>query len=71
MIRQLGKKIIISGIDNKEYYDKIKNVEADYVWGEFFSRPVSKNELQNKFWHGEHLVIDDDKVIRLNEEESI
>ena len=71
MIRQLGKKIIISGIDNKEYYDKIKNVEADYVWGEFFSRPVSKNELQNKFWHGERLVIDDDKVIRLNEEESI
>lgn len=71
MIRQLGKKIIISGIDNKEYYDKIKNVEADYVWGEFFSRPVSKNELQNKFWHGEHLVINDDKVIRLNEEESI
>ena len=71
MIRQLGKKIIISGIDNKEYYDKIKNVEADYVWGEFFSHPVSKNELQNKFWHGEHLVVNDDKVIRLNEEESI
>ena len=71
MIRQLGKKIIISGIDNKEYYDKIKNVEADYVWGEFFSCSVSKNELQNKFWHGEHLVVNDDKVIRLNEEESI
>ncbi len=59
MIRQLGKKIIISGVNSREYYDKIKDVEFDYVQGSFFSEEVSKNELQNKFWHGERIEVTD------------
>ena len=59
MIRQLGKKIIISGVNSREYYDKIKTVEFDYVQGSFFSEEVSKNELQNKFWHGERVEVTD------------
>ncbi len=59
MLRQLGKKIIISGVNSREYYDKIKTVEFDYVQGAFFSEEVSKNELQNKFWHGERIEVTD------------
>jgi EAL domain-containing protein (putative c-di-GMP-specific phosphodiesterase class I) len=59
MLRQLGKKIIISGVNNREYYDKIKTVEFDYVQGSFFSEEVSKNELQNKFWHGERIEVNE------------
>ena len=69
MIRQLEKKIIISGIDNGYYYGKIKGVQADYIEGAFLSKEVTRNELQNKFWHGEHLIIYEDKVERVSEED--
>ena len=65
MIKQLENKIILSGIDSYMYYEKIKDVNVDYVEGNFFSGEVSKNELQNKFWHGEHLIIHPDNVERV------
>ena len=69
MIRQLEKVVIISGIDTREYYDKIKDVPVDYAEGAFLSVPITRNELQNKFWHGEHLMITEDGVERLEEDE--
>ena len=69
MIRQLGKKIIIAGVNSKEYYDKIKTVEFDYVQGSFFSEEVSKNELQNKFWHGEHIEVTENGPIKMYDED--
>jgi EAL domain-containing protein (putative c-di-GMP-specific phosphodiesterase class I) len=68
MIRQLKKTIIIDGIDNYEYYSKLKDVSADYLGGNLLSVPISKNELQNKFWHGEQLIISDTKVERVEED---
>ena len=68
MIRQLEKKIIISGIDNGYYYGKIKEVPFDYMEGAYLSKEVTRNELQNKFWHGEHLVFHEDGVERVSEE---
>ena len=68
MLRQLGKKIIISGVNNREYYDKIKTVEFDYVQGAFFSEEVSKNELQNKFWHGERIEVTDMGIRKVYDE---
>ncbi len=65
MIRQLDKKIIFTGVDNHFFYEKIKDVQVDYVEGSFFSGEVSKNELQNKFWHGEHLIIHEDHIERV------
>lgn len=69
MIRQLGKKLIFTGIDTAEYYDKIKDEPADYILGDFLSVGISKNELQNKFWHGEKLVITDGNVERIEEDD--
>ena len=53
MVSQLGKKVILSGIDSKELYDRVKDVNADYIVGDYLSPSVTKNELQNKFWNKE------------------
>ena len=53
MVSQLGKKVILSGIDSKELYESIKDVNADFVIGDYLSPVVTKNELQNKFWNKE------------------
>lgn len=71
MIKQLGKEVIISGIDTKEYCDRINEVPVGYAEGEYLSPAITKNELQNKFWHGEHLLITENGVERFEEDESM
>ncbi|MBE5826092.1 MAG: GGDEF domain-containing protein [Butyrivibrio sp.] len=53
MIKELGKDLIFTGIDTKELYERVKDLPADLVSGDFLSGKVSKNELQVKFWHKE------------------
>ncbi len=69
LLKQLGKMVIISGIDSLQTYEKIQSVPVDYVEGDLLSAFVSKNELQNKFWHGEHLMITKEGVDRYEEDE--
>ena len=44
-MNQTGKKIIVGGVDTRNYAESIKDVRADYVKGKFYSRPVSKNDF--------------------------
>ena len=53
MIRQLGKAVILSGIDDKQSYDMIGDRQVNSILGDYLGKPVTKNELQIKFWHGE------------------
>ncbi len=53
MIRQLGKLLILSSINTKEQYKRTEDVIADCIVGDYLCKMVSKNELQNKFWHHE------------------
>ncbi len=53
MLSQLDKRVILSGIDSKELYDRVKDVKADFIIGDYLSPGVTKNELQNKFWNKE------------------
>jgi EAL domain-containing protein (putative c-di-GMP-specific phosphodiesterase class I) len=53
MLSQLGKRVVLSGIDSKELYDRVKDVKADFIIGDYLSPGVTKNELQNKFWNKE------------------
>lgn len=69
MIIQLKKNVVLSGIDSRLLYDKMLKVPINYAEGDFLSPTISKNELQNRFWHGEHLVITKDGVERLEEDE--
>ncbi len=55
MIRQLGKMLILSSINTKEQFERTEDVIADWIVGDYLCKMVSKNELQNKFWHRETL----------------
>ena len=45
MIKELGKKVLITGVETEEYYDMIENIYADYVLGSYFSAPISKEQF--------------------------
>ncbi len=53
MIRQLGKVVVLSGIDDKQCYDLVSDASVKSILGDYLCVPVTKNELQTKFWHGE------------------
>ena len=45
MLRQINKTVIVSGVDSFEYYDKMKDIYADYILGDYLSPAVSKVEF--------------------------
>ena len=45
MIGQMGKKIVIVGVKNQDAFEQVANIKFDYIQGEYFSVPVSRNEL--------------------------
>ncbi len=53
MISQLGKKVVLSGIDDRKIFEKVRDIPADLIFGDYLSVMVTKNELQTKFWHNE------------------
>ena len=59
MLTQLGKKILIGGVDNKIYFDKILQVSGDYMSGKYLSAPLSKNEIQVRFWDYDRVALGD------------
>ena len=60
MLSQLGKKILISGVDTKEYFSKILEIKGDYMSGKYMSEILTKNELQVKFWEFDRVVLGDE-----------
>ncbi len=55
MVRQLGKLVILSGIDSKELFGRVQDIPADFCFGDYLCKHVSGNELQTKFWRKEVL----------------
>ncbi len=53
MIKELGKVVILMGVDTPELYEKVRDIPADLISGDYLSERVTKNELQVKFWHKE------------------
>jgi len=60
MLSQLGKKILIAGVDTKEYFNKILEIKGDYMSGKYMSEILTKNELQVKFWEYDRVVLLDE-----------
>ncbi|SFB73808.1 EAL domain-containing protein [Butyrivibrio sp. YAB3001] len=71
MINQLEKTVILSGIDTMAYYDKIKDMDVDFIEGDLLSPTVTKNELQNKFWHGERVIVHNNGIERIAEDDNL
>ena len=45
MIREMDKRVIIMGIENKEQMERTKSLDVDYLQGYYFSKPWSEEEL--------------------------
>ncbi|MBQ3796474.1 MAG: EAL domain-containing protein [Butyrivibrio sp.] len=45
MIGQMGKKIVIVGVNDQDTMDALANIRFDYLQGEYLTAPVSKNEI--------------------------
>ncbi len=45
MIHDMGRKVLVTGIEDKECYDAVLNAGADYVQGYYMCKPVTDTEL--------------------------
>ena len=41
MMQGINKKLVIEGVETKEYFDALKKMSCDYIQGYFFSKPVT------------------------------
>lgn len=44
MLHELGIKIVVEGIENREYLEKMKALGCEYFQGYFFSKPMSEQD---------------------------
>ncbi len=49
MVKELGKIVVLIGVDNKELYDCVKDMPVEIICGNYLSPMVSKKELKEKF----------------------
>lgn len=52
MIKELGKKVLITGVETSEYYDMIEDIYADYIFGSYLSVPLTKEQFVELLRHG-------------------
>lgn len=45
MIKRMGKKILITGVENKTHIEIVGKFGVDYLQGYYFSNPISQNEF--------------------------
>ena len=45
MFKQINKTVVVSGVDSFEYFDKMKDIYADYILGDYLSPAVSRVEF--------------------------
>ncbi len=49
LLNELGKKIVICGVDSEEDYELAATFRVDYVTGKYFSEVQTRNQLENQF----------------------
>ena len=45
IIKQMGKKLIVDGVNTPELMSYVSDIKADYLEGDYFSKSTSKNEF--------------------------
>ena len=48
MIRQMGRKILVEGVETKAHVNKLHDLGVDYLQGYYFSRPLHPSEFEAK-----------------------
>lgn len=46
MIKRLNLEIVVEGVETEEQFNKVKELECDYIQGNYFSRPIPKEEFK-------------------------
>nr|MCR4763384.1 EAL domain-containing protein [Lachnospiraceae bacterium] len=46
MVHELNHEVVVVGIETKEQYEKSKLLSVDWYQGNYFSRPLSRSELE-------------------------
>ncbi|MEE3315152.1 MAG: EAL domain-containing protein, partial [Treponema sp.] len=61
MIKELGKKILVEGVETKEQRNLVVSLGCDYCQGYYFSKPIPKQEFMEfcKVFNGSHQSITD------------
>lgn len=49
LVHSIDIKICIEGVEKEEWYQKLKEIHADYLQGYLFGRPCDKNQFLNQF----------------------
>ena len=44
-MKALGKKVVVEGIETKEFLDKYIELGSDYIQGFYFSKPLPEHEF--------------------------
>ena len=44
MIKKMGLKIVVEGVETKEQLDYLCNLGVDYIQGYYFSKPINQSE---------------------------
>ena len=47
MAKKLGLKVVAEGVETKEQATLLKSFDCDIVQGYFYSKPLSKVEIEN------------------------
>ena len=42
-------KTIAEGVETKEQLEYLKSINCDYIQGYYFSKPIPKEEFENKY----------------------
>lgn len=45
MIRQMGRKILVEGVETKEQIELLEKLSVDYLQGYYFSKPIPKKDF--------------------------
>ncbi len=45
MIKQMGRKVLVEGVETKAQLDLLRDVGVDYLQGFYFSRPLPREEF--------------------------
>ena len=67
MIKKIGKKIIISGVEDQDQVDMAVDMGIDYLQGFYFSNPISQNEFITVLKATKLAKMEEQKAIASNE----
>ena len=55
MLRQMGRRILVEGVETQEQIDLLRRLSVDYAQGYYFSKPLPKEQFIHYIEHVQKL----------------